>query len=139
MRQPHLGHLYGRPQAPPASVPEGDILQRPTAARPVPVAPPAASAASGLMPPAPKGVDPALEAARKKREEDEAAAKKAQDEKLAAQRADNCARAKSQLRTLDDGVRIARTNAAGEREILNDQQRAAEAQRARDLIASDCR
>lgn len=124
---------------PPSSVPEGDILQRPAAANRVSAPPPAASAASGLMPPPPKGVDPELEAARKKKEQDQAAAKKAEEDKLAAQRADNCRRAQSQLRTLDDGVRIARTNANGEREILNDQQRAAEVQRTRDLIASDCR
>ena len=91
------------------------------------------------MPPPPKGVEPELEAARKKKEQDAAAAKKVEEDKLAAQRADNCQRARAQLRTLDDGIRIARTNEKGEREIMNDQQRAAETQRTRDMIASDCR
>jgi hypothetical protein len=124
---------------PPSSVPDVDILQRPNAARRVEAPPPAASAASALMPAAPKGIDPDLEAARKKKEADQAAARKAEEDKIAAQRADNCQRAKSQLRTLDDGMRIARTNANGEREILNDQQRAAETQRTRDLISADCK
>ena len=44
-----------------------------------------------------------------------------------------------QLATLDSGQRIARINAEGEREILDDEARAEEARRAREVIASDCR
>jgi hypothetical protein len=106
---------------PPAGVAEQDILQRPTAA---------ASAA--------KRVEPELEAKRRKIEEDIAAKNKAEQEKAAAQRAENCSRARSYARTLDDGVRIVRTNEKGEREILDDKQRAHEVQKAREVIASDC-
>ena len=43
------------------------------------------------------------------------------------------------MRTLDSGVRIARTNEKGEREFMDDAARAAEAKRTQDIIASDCK
>ena len=43
------------------------------------------------------------------------------------------------MRTLDSGVRIARVTANGEREILDDKQRADETKRTRDIIAADCK
>jgi hypothetical protein len=79
------------------------------------------------------------EARRKKAEQDVADKKKADDAKIAAIRADNCARAKEQLRTLDSGIRIAWIDAKGEREVLDDTARAAEGRRARDVIASECK
>ena len=128
---------------PPAGVAEQDILQRPTAAsqRKAAAAPaPAASAASGVArAAAPKASEPELEAKRNKAEQDEAAKKKADDAKLAAQRAEACTRAQANQRTLDSGVRISRVNDKGEREFLDDATRAAEAQRTRDLIASQCK
>ena len=43
------------------------------------------------------------------------------------------------MRTLESGMRLARTNDKGEREILDDKQRADETQRTRqDVIAADC-
>jgi len=82
--------------------------------------------------------DPELEARRKKAEQEVADKKKAEDAKVAAARADNCSRAKEQMRTLDSGMRMARTNAKGEREVLDDAARAAETARARNVVASDC-
>ncbi len=65
---------------------------------------------------------------------------KADQDKLAAQRAENCSRAKSHLATLDSGVRLVQANAkTGEREFLDDQQRADEVRRTHDVIASDCK
>ncbi len=123
---------------PPTGVADQDILQRPTSnqRRMAPAAPvaPAASAAS-----APKMVEPELEAKRRKAEQEQAARQKADEEKHAAARAENCARAKGYVRTLDDGIRITRTNAKGEREFLDDKARAEETKRARDIIASDCK
>ena len=84
-------------------------------------------------------MDKELEARRKAAEQQAQAKAKADEARIAAQRADNCARARSYLQTLDSGMRIARTNDKGEREFLDDQARAAEAKRARDTIASDCR
>lgn len=127
---------------PPAGVAEQDILQRPAAAqrRAAPAPAPAASAAPAASSAAssPKRVEPELEAKRRKIEEEIAAKNKAEQERVAAQRADNCSRAKSYARTLDDGVRIVRTNEKGEREILDDKQRADEVRKAREVIASDC-
>jgi len=126
---------------PPTGVSDQDILQRPQAnqrryaAAPAPTpAPATASAAS-----APKMVEPELEAKRRKAEQEQADKHKAETEKLAGARAENCARAKDYMRTLDDGIRIMRTNAKGEREFLDDKQRADETKRTRDVIASDCK
>lgn len=132
------GQIQYSDTPPPAGTPDQDILQRPNSQRRPNAAPaPAASAASAAASAA--RVEPELEAKRKKAEQDEAAKKKAEDDKLAAQRADNCARAKSYLRTLDDGIRIARTNEKGEREILDDKQRADEQRRAKEAISNDCK
>jgi hypothetical protein len=126
---------------PPPSVPESDILQRPNAnQRLAPAAAAAASnAASGAPTLAPKGSDPELEAKRRKAEQDVAAKKKAEDEKVAIAKADNSLRAKAQLRTLESGERIARTNDKGEREIMDDTARASEAKRTREVISADCK
>jgi hypothetical protein len=144
------GRVIYSDRPPPASIPEREILQRP------------AGMARGAVPPSPTGpslVDPApasatapassvhtdtgLEARARKeaarKAEAQAAQQKAEEAKIAAARADNCLRARSQLKMLDDGVRIARTNAAGEREILDDKARAGEQNRMRSIIASDCR
>ena len=125
---------------PPSGIADSDILQRPSAAqRGAPAAAAASGAASGAPALAPKGSDPELEAKRRKAEQDVAAKKKAEDEKIAIVKADNCLRAKAQMRTIDSGVRIARTNDKGEREIMDDAARAAEAKRTQDIIASDCK
>jgi hypothetical protein len=126
---------------PPSGIAESDILQRPNSAqRAAPAAAVAASgAASGAPALAPKGSDPELEAKRRKTEQDVAAKKKADDEKIAIAKADSCMRAKAQARTLDSGIRIARTNDKGEREFLDDAARASEAKRMQDIIASDCK
>ena len=111
-----------------------------TAALPVPAA--AASSASAASAAACRRrpeADPELEARRRRPKRAEAAKQKAEDDKLAAARADNCQRATGAVRTLEDGMRIARVNAKGEREILDDKTRAAEAKRARGVIVSDCR
>ena len=136
------GHVQYSDIPPPGSIAEQDILQRPAgAARRAPMqgttpaeATPAAAAASG-----PKLVDPDLEAKRRKTEQEANDKKKAEDEKIAIAKADNCMRAKAQLRTLDSGVRIARTNDKGEREFMDDAARAAEAKRTQGIIASDCK
>lgn len=136
--------------APPASVPDKNILKRPGSAAPMSASPahpsaPAASAPAGngeaaATPPAPQapGVDKDLEARKKEAEAAEAAKKKQEAEKLARARAENCQRAKNAKTTLDSGQRLATTNAKGEREIMDDTRRASEAQRLQQIIASDC-
>ena len=130
---------------PPLSVPESDILQRPKENTRKSTAPAASSvaAASSVVqpsssPPAARGVDPELEAKRKQAELEQANRQKAEEAKLAAARAENCARAKSYIQALEEGQRIAKTNAKGEREILDDQGRAEEIKRARAVTTADC-
>jgi hypothetical protein len=134
--------------SPPPSVNERDILQRPPGGegkttrviKPVFVAASSASAATPTL--APKTTEPELEAKRKKSEQDAAEKKKAEEAKQvatrAAVRAENCAQAKSYMRSIDGGMRIARTNEKGEREVLDDAARALEAKRTRDVMASEC-
>jgi|KBSMisStandDraft_5_1062788.scaffolds.fasta_scaffold351631_2 predicted component of type VI protein secretion system len=141
------GHTQYSDTPPPPSVADKDILQRPGgatggarhAATTAPMATPPASAASGAPTLAPKTVDNELEAKRKKTEQEAEDKKKAEDAKVAAARAENCARAKAQQRTLDSGVRLSRTNDKGEREFLDDKARAKEAERTRDALASECK
>jgi hypothetical protein len=76
---------------------------------------------------------------RKRQQERADAEKKAQDEQVKlATRAADCERAKGYLRAIEDGNRIERTNASGEREYLDDAQRAAEAERTRKLVQATC-
>lgn len=134
------GRVQYSDRPPPPGVSEKDVLSKPAGARLVSVAPstltPAASAAASAS--APRPTDPQLEAKKKQQEQEEAAKRKAEEEKIAKARADNCQRARSYQRTLDDGIRIARTNDKGEREILDDAGRAKEIERNRQIIASEC-
>jgi hypothetical protein len=121
---------------PPRDVPPQNILQRPdTVVRPAAMP---ASAAASAPTPAP-AVDRELQARRDAAAQEQAAREKAEAAKLADQRAENCRNARQHLAALDSGQRLARFNDKGEREILDDRQRAAESRRARDVIASDCR
>ncbi|KQP14730.1 DUF4124 domain-containing protein [Pseudorhodoferax sp. Leaf267] len=124
---------------PPSDVPESRILRRPGALRPAP----AAAAASVAPPPAaavPRlaGKDKELEERRQQAEAQEEAKKAAQLQAQARARADNCARARQAKTTYDSGVRLARTDANGEREFIDDATRAAESRRLQSIIASDC-
>lgn len=139
---------------PPAGTPDADILGKPGAQRRTIAVPPPAAAASAATtaaaataaaaaaasnPLAPRTADPELEARRKRAEAEHAAKVKAEEDRIAAARADNCTRARSQLATLESGIRLVRANEKGEREYVDDKQRAQETQRARDAIKSDCR
>jgi Domain of unknown function (DUF4124) len=123
---------------PPLGTPEQDILSRPataTARRPAP----AASAASGPPMLAPKAVEPELEAKRKKADQEAADKAKADQAKIAATRAENCERARAQMRALDSGMRMGHINEKGERVVLDDAARAAETKNTRDVIAAECK
>ena len=124
---------------PPRDIPEKDVMQRPDAASRKPVAAPVAAPAASAAVAAKPGSDPELEERRRRGEQEKAAKAKSEEDKLAAVRKENCNRAREQLSTLDSGIRIARVKANGEREILDDDQRAAEARRMREAMAVDCR
>lgn len=148
-------------RSPPSDILEKNILKRPggaktTVVQPSSVASASAPVAGSLTPtnrsgavsaplvrnaasaPLLTGVDKQLEARKKQAEDEEAAAKKLEAEKVAAARAENCSRAKRGVTGLDSGVRMATTNAKGEREIMDDKARAAETKRLKEVMASDC-
>ena len=126
---------------PPREIADKDILKRPGAQRSAPSEPaaaasfPASAAASAARP----SVDKELEARRRAAEQQRQTKAKAEEERLAAVRADNCKRARMHMATLESGQRMARINDKGEREVLDDQTRADEMRRAREVIGSDCR
>ncbi|WP_041675323.1 DUF4124 domain-containing protein [Ramlibacter tataouinensis] len=140
-------------QSPPPEIPAKNILKQPggralvpAAAEPVPTAAPAPSAvpasaatrtATGTLKIG--GKDKELEEKKKQAEAAEAEKRKAEEERVAKARADNCSRAKQSKADFDSGMRIARTNAKGEREVLDDAQRAAEVKRLQEMIASECK
>ncbi len=132
---------------PTSDVKDKDILKQPSGRAPANVAPvetaatsaaPAASAAKANTPKI-SGKDAELQARKKKLEDAEAAKKKADEEKLALGQADNCERGKKGLASLQSGVRIATINAKGEREIMDDNIRAAESKRLQSIVDSDCK
>lgn len=124
---------------PPPGVSDKDILQRPgsNTLRGAPSAAAPASAASAPLL-APKGLEPELDAKRKKAEQEQAEKIKADEQRVAAAKADNCRRAREQMRSLDSGMRMARINEKGEREVMDDKMRAEEMKRAREMADADC-
>jgi hypothetical protein len=140
-------HISDRP--PPNSVPDQNILSRPAGTRgrvtvtPPRLAPVASAAASAPAASASAakadGKDPELVARQKKQTEAEEATRKEKEKTEAAARAENCKRARSYHTALKEGMRVAVSNAAGEREVLDDKGRADEMRRAQDVISRDCK
>ncbi|MDB5826004.1 MAG: hypothetical protein JWQ73_224 [Variovorax sp.] len=142
-------------QSPPPDIPEKNIVRRPSGGAPrvsfsqgtpaapdaaapgvAPAAPAPAIAASGARP---SGVDKELEEKTKKAEDAEKAKRAAELQKMTQAKAENCNRARQSKATFDSGIRVARLNAQGEREIIDDKARAEEQQRLQTVIASDCK
>jgi hypothetical protein len=87
----------------------------------------------------PGGLDKELEAKKKQAADAEAAKRKAEEDRVAKAKAENCTRAKQAKSSFDSGIRISRTNAAGEREILDDASRAVELKHVQGMIDSECK
>lgn len=141
------GHVQYSDLPPPPGTSDSDILGRPSASMrrsgpgTVPsTASPASASVATASASAPRTGDPELEAKRKKAEAEIAAKNKAELERVAALKLDNCSRARAQMSTLKSGIRLATTNAkTGEREFMDDKQRADEARRVQDVIDNDCK
>jgi len=138
------GQVHISDTPPPNDVPDKNILKRPGGA-PAPAAEAAPQAAASASAAA-SGVDSELqkrkaktEKADKEKADKDAADKAALEKKNAAAKADNCQRAQTSVKALESGVRIARMNASGEREYLDDKQRADELKRAQDSVAQNCK
>lgn len=142
-------------RAPTADIPEKSILKRPGGQAAKPAASiEAAANAEGAGPASVKtaasapqvaasglklsGVDKELEQKKKQAADAEAAKKKAEEEKITKAKIENCARAKQAKATLESGVRIGRTNAKGEREVLDDAGRADETKRVKAIMDASC-
>ena len=144
--------------APPAEVPEKNILKRPggrggaVAAVKPPlnadgVADPAATAASApasaaqnaASAPKLSSVDKELEKKKKEKEDAEVAKRKEEEQRVTKAKIENCARAKTAKTTLDSGARIGVTNAKGERDVMEDSARMVEAKRVQGIIDSSCK
>ena len=137
-------------RAPPPDVLEKNIVKRPAGAtksatpvNPEPTQSDGASASaaplSAASGPKVSAVDKELEAKKKQAADAEAAKLKAEQDRVMKAKIENCARAKQAKATYDSGVRVSRTNAAGEREILDDAGRAAELKRIQSVMDSDCK
>jgi hypothetical protein len=139
-------------KAPPPDIPDKNILRRPgpTASARVTFSPAAAADAGAQATaqanaprpasgPKPSGVDKELEEKARKAEEAEKAKQAAEAQKVAQAKTENCQRARQGKATMDSGMRVARLNAQGEREVMDDKMRAAENQRLQSVIDSDCK
>jgi len=126
--------------APPGAVPAAAVQLTPLGSGPAPGTAPAAAADPAAA--ASKAADAALDkkkkVADKERADKEAADRAAIDAKNAAIRKDNCARAQTAMKGLQTGMRIARINDKGEREVLDDAGRAEELKHTQEVIAANC-
>ncbi|VWX63301.1 conserved exported hypothetical protein [Burkholderiales bacterium 8X] len=145
--------------APPPEVPDKNIMRRPggnpsranlgqptaaAVAAAAAAAEPTRTVAAAAAPPSgpgvkPTGVDKELEEKTRKAEEAEKARKDAEAQRVAQAKMENCNRARQGLATFDSGIRVARLNAQGEREVMDDKARSAEQQRLQGVVATDCR
>lgn len=136
-------------QPPPPDTPAARILVQPGAkARPqadaaaapaVPASRAAVPLRVGASAAKPSGKDRELLEKKKQAEAAAEEKRKAQEEELDRLRADNCTRARRSKASFDSGARITRMNDKGEREVLDDAQRAAEVTRLESVIARDCK
>jgi hypothetical protein len=143
------GRVVYSDRPPPANIKSTQILRQPAVAAPTPAPQPVApggAAADGERPAAaptassaPKSIAERDMEFRKRQQERADGDRKAQEEQQkSAAKAAECERARGYLRSLEDGVRISRTDASGNREYLDDAQRAAESERTRKAIQQLC-
>jgi hypothetical protein len=148
------GKLVFSDQPPPAGVKPSQVVRQPAGAgsgqtsAPVyfgdqPAAKPEAKAepkkAATAPPPGPKTfAEREMEARKQAQQRAEAEKKAAEEQARKQQLAQDCERTRGYLRALEDGRRIARTDAQGSQVILDDAARAEEVARVRARLASSC-
>jgi hypothetical protein len=147
------GQMHISDKAPPAGTPAKNIISSPGGAAPAaaPVLTPlgaapapgdARAAAAEPAAAASTASESALDKKKKAADKDKADKEKADravvDAKNAAIRKDNCTRAQAALPGIQNGSRIARVNANGEREVLDDAGRAQELKRTQEVISTNC-
>ena len=134
-------------RAPPPEVPEKSIIKRPgggkaAADAQVSATPETVTAKVTLVPasgPKVSSFDKDLEAKRKQAADAENVKRRDEEERVAKAKVESCARAKQARATIESGVRMSQTNAAGEREVMDEAARATELKRIQAVIATDCK
>lgn len=143
------GRVVYSDRPPPANIKATQIIRQPAIAAPAPAPQPATPGAAGgdaeraATPPAastaPKSIAERDMEFRKRQQERADGERKAQEEQQrSAAKAADCERSRGYLRALEEGVRISRTDAAGNRDFLDDTQRAAEIERTRKMMQQLC-
>jgi hypothetical protein len=138
------GHRVFSDRAPPLDVPEKNILKSPSV-QGAKKALPTESAASPAITSTQQdntlnisGIDKELIEKKKLADQAAAAKRQVEQEKILKIKIENCSRAKQAKANFDSGMRIARTNEKGEREVIDDTLRAAEVKRIQTIINADC-
>lgn len=124
-------------QPPPPDIPLKNIVKQPGKSAVASVAAPAAAASAPV--PQLSNDDKELLAKKKKAESEAMARIKEEADSLNKIKATNCEKAKANQALLDSGVRMAVTNAKGEREFLDDAARATEQRRIRTVMETNCK
>jgi len=144
------GHQVFSDRAPPMGVADKNILKRPavraaindkstaSAASAASSAALASQASETASAPKINGVDKELMEKKKLAEQAETAKRQAEQELVLKTKIENCSRARQAKANFDSGMRMARTNEQGEREVLSDTQRTSEIKHLQVIIDSDC-
>ena len=147
------GRLVYSDRPPPSDIKPANIVRQPgtqTLANPAPASGPLDDAAkpsdaknsdAKSAPPsnAPKTIaEREMEFRKRQQERAESDKKVAEEQTKNATKTAECDRARGYMKSLEDGVRITRTDAAGNREFLDDAARAVETERTRKIIQSAC-
>lgn len=143
------GRVVYSDRPPPAGVKSDRIVRQPSNAQTVlPSQPGPAAAATATTQPAsdpraassgPRSLAEQEMEFRKRQQERADAERKAQEEQMkSAAKAAECERARGYLRVLEEGGRVARTDSSGNREFLDDAQRASEVDRTKKVVQQAC-
>lgn len=146
------GRLVYSDRPPPSDIKPTNIVRQPntqTLANPAPASGPLDdtgkpadaknSDTKNAAPGAPKTIaERDMEFRKRQQERADSDKKAAEEQTKTATKTAECDRARGYMKSLEDGVRITRTDASGNREFLDDAQRAAEADRTRKIIQSTC-
>lgn len=143
------GRLVYSDRPPPSEIKPAQIVRQPSTqvlANPAPASGPVDEAGkpsdaknSNPTPNAPKTIaERDMEFRKRQQERADSDKKAAEEQTKSAAKTAECDRARGYMKSLEDGVRITRTDAAGNREFLDDAQRAAEVDRTRKIIQGAC-
>ena len=146
------GRLVYSDRPPPSDIKPAQIVRQPSTqvlANPAPASGPLDDAGkptdaknSDTKNPAPNApkttAEREMEFRKRQQERADSDKKAAEEQARSAAKTADCERARGYMKSLEDGVRIQRTDAAGNREFLDDAQRAAEVERTRKIIQNAC-